>query len=136
MHLYAETLLERGRQRIELPTTNPKLLAFLVEAKRREHVRGRVVSEMNLLRIGHVEILTVPGELLPELSFEIQARMTGWPRMIVGIANDELGYIIPSWDFRASPSMEMKGWDYEETMSLGPAAGLVIRDGAMRLLGE
>ena len=128
--------LELIRHRVELPATNPKLLQFLVETKRREQVRGRVVSELNLIRIGHVEIVTIPGELLPELSFEIQAKMTGWPRMIVGIANDELGYIIPAWDFRASTTMTMEGWDYEETMSLGPATGLIIRNSALRLLEE
>jgi hypothetical protein len=122
------------RQRLELPVTNPRFLAFASRMKSREVIRGRLASEINLLKIGPAEVLTIPGELLPELSFEIQARMTGWPRMIVGLANDELGYIIPAYDFRASESPTMEGWTYEETMSLGPATGPVIVESAVRLL--
>ena len=52
--------------------------------------------------------------------------MKGYPRMIVGLCNDELGYMIPAEDFRKGA--------YEESMSLGPAAGPVIRRRALELL--
>lgn len=60
--------------------------------------------------------------------------MTGRQRLIVGLANDELGYIIPGYDFRASGG-PMTEWAYEETMSIGPAAGPMIRHAAIELLG-
>ncbi len=47
------------------------------------------------------------------MSFEIQEQMDGFPRILVGLANDQLGYIIPEYDFRDD--------SYEETMSQGPA---------------
>ena len=53
--------------------------------------------------------------------------MKGYPRMIVGLANDELGYMIPPCDFRAGA--------YEESMSLGPAVGPVVVRQALSLLG-
>jgi hypothetical protein len=73
-------------------------------------------------------MLTIPGELLPELSFEILERMTGYPRMIVGLANDELGYIIPGYDFRAG--------FYEESMSVGAAMGPMVLESSLRLIEE
>ena len=95
---------------------------------RRPTSRGRVVTEMSLITLGECQMLTLPGELLPEVSFEILERMTGFPRMLIGLANDELGYIIPPDDFRDD--------EYEETMSVGPAAAPVVKDTALRLLGE
>ena len=42
--------------------------------------RGRVVTEMALINLGEAQIVTIPGELLPEISFEIQEKMNGFPR--------------------------------------------------------
>jgi len=116
------------RYRVEIPVSNPKLVAFEMASGRGTSYRGRKVSEMFHIRVGTAEMVTVPGELLPEISFEILERMTGYPRMIVGLANDEIGYIIPAYDFRAGA--------YEESMSVGPAAGLVILRQALRMVGE
>ena len=95
-------------------------------AGRKRSYRGRLPTEIFLVRLGGAELLSVPGELLPELSFEILARMRGSPALIVGLANDEIGYIIPAYDFRTG--------EYEESMSLGPAAGPIIVEQAWRML--
>lgn len=110
---------------VEIPLTNPRFKT-LVDSGRAEIYRGRLRTEMTYIRLGEAQILTVPGELLPEVSFEILEKMKGFPRMIVGLANDEIGYIIPAEDFRDD--------EYEETMSLGPAAAPLIKDTAFRLL--
>jgi hypothetical protein len=92
--------------------------------------RGRAVTDMALVTLGEAQLVTIPGELLPEVSFEIQEHMPGFPRILVGLANDELGYIIPEYDFElASPLPyinEAEGDHYEETNSIGPhIAGIV-----------
>jgi hypothetical protein len=111
-------------RRVELPVTNARLREMVKD--RRPTSRGRVVTEMALFRLGEAEILTLPGEVLPEVSFEILERMHGFPRVLVGLANDQLGYIIPPYDFRDD--------EYEESMSVGPATAPVILDTAWRLL--
>lgn len=116
------------RHRVEIPVSNPKLIAFELSTGRKASYQGRHITEMYYVRLGSAELLTVPGELLPEVSFEILERMHGYPRMIVGLANDEIGYIIPPYDFRAS--------EYEESMSLGPAAAPVVLRHALRLLED
>ncbi len=122
-----ERTLAIRRQRIEIPVTNPRMRLFMkMHEKRRPTYRGRIVSELFHLRLGSAEMVTIPGELLPELSFEILERMKGSPRMIVGLANDQLGYLIPGYDFREGA--------YEESMSLGPAAGPMVVRAALRLV--
>jgi hypothetical protein len=80
---------------------------------------------MNLLWIGDAQFITVPGELLPEIGFEIEAKMTGRVRAIVGLANGELGYLVPSYDFRAG--------GYEERTGPGAAGGEITRSVGLEL---
>ena len=110
---------------IEIPMVNPEFRA-LYDAGLRELNRGRVKTDMLYVRLGEAQFVTLPGELLPEVSFEILERMKGFPRMLVGLGNDQLGYMIPPYDFR-------EGF-YEESMSQGPSTALIVRDTAIRLV--
>ena len=116
---------ETATMRVEIPMTNRKFKP-LYKVMGRPLVRGRVVTHMKLIRLGECEMVTLPGELLPEVGFEILEHMQGFPHMLIGLANDELGYIVPAYDFRDD--------EYEESMSQGPAAAPVVRDTAIRLL--
>jgi hypothetical protein len=119
--------LSFDRRRLEIPVTNARFNLFQkISGNRRPWKQGRVVTELFVFRLCDVTMLTVPGEVLPELSFEILEHMGGCVPMIVGLANDELGYIIPAYDFRADA--------YEESMSVGPAAGPLVKECALRLL--
>jgi hypothetical protein len=59
--------------------------------------------------------------------------------MVVGLANDELGYFVPVYDFKASPHKLMlprlPGHHYEETNSIGPSVAAIV-DGAVKRLVE
>lgn len=113
------------RRRLEIPMVNPNFKP-LFESGLRKLNRGRVVTDMIYVKLGETQIITLPGELLPEVSFEILEQMDGFPRMLVGLGNDQLGYMIPPYDFRDDY--------YEETMSQGPSAGLQVRDTALMML--
>ncbi|MDE2141693.1 MAG: hypothetical protein KGJ84_04705 [Elusimicrobia bacterium] len=60
--------------------------------------------------------------------------------MLVGLANDELGYVMPTYDFKVSPTKSMlprlPGNHYEETNSIGPSATKILVGAAARLLQE
>lgn len=113
--------------RLELPLSNPRFEP-LMEGTMREMSEGRVVTDMTYVQLGEIQIVTLPGEVLPEVSYEILEAMEGFPRILVGLANDQLGYIIPAYDFR-------KGV-YEESMSVGPATAYSVRDMALRMVRE
>jgi hypothetical protein len=61
----------------------------------------------------------------------------GW---IVGLANDELGYIIPEYDFKATPTRSMtpkpEGTHYEETNSTGKRVAPILLKAYGELLGR
>ncbi len=83
---------------------------------------GYVATEVSLIRIGGLWLATVPGELLPKLGLQLKAWMkeagaqaTG----VIGLANDELGYILPVEDFKYPWNPFKPGKHYEETNSIG-----------------
>lgn len=130
-----------------------------------------IETEMALIELGPIQMLTVPGELLPELAIGgydgshvgapgaslvkpdnpnppqldeappgpyLEDRMGGTYRWIVGLGNDELGYIIPEYDFQLADKMpwlnEAEGDHYEETNSLGPDMARLVDEFADLLI--
>jgi hypothetical protein len=101
-----------------------------------------VRSEIAWLRFGDLEVAAIPGEIYPELVLgkvqdpadpgadfpdapvepAVYEQMRGRHRMLVGLANDELGYIIPKrqWDEKPPYCYGRKQSQYGEVNSLGP----------------
>jgi hypothetical protein len=99
-------------------------------------------TEIGYSRLGEVGIAAIPGEIYPELVLgkvpdpavagadfpdapiepSIYAQMPGPIRMLVGLANDEVGYIIPKrqWDVKPPFCYGLKKAQYGEENSLGP----------------
>jgi len=97
----------------EIPVTNKRFLSLAqLKTIKRTFQNGRVRTEIHLVRLGDLWMVTVPGEALPKLGLQIKALMRGAFNALIGLGNDELGYMIPEEDF--DPSR------YEESMSLGP----------------
>jgi hypothetical protein len=72
----------------------------------------------------------------PYLRDELRAKYG----LIVGLANDEIGYIVPTYDFEVNSDMIMlphpRGDHYEETNSIGPSATGIIMRAYDDLLGK
>src|SRR5262249_25938642 len=51
---------------VEIPMTNPKFKP-MYDAGRQKLYRGRVRTDMTYVRLGEAQIVTIPGELLPEV---------------------------------------------------------------------
>ena len=59
--------------------------------------------------------------------------------MLGGLVNDELGYLVPEYDFKVRTSKSMLPrlpGHYEETNSIGPSATRILTSAAARLLQE
>jgi len=144
-----------AEQRVRIPVTNPnfKLAAQANLFKGRKPFAAGGTSEtvVGYLRLSNgkqpvLEIACIPGELYPELSVggvekypeadfpqaaiepAVKQQMTAPYRMLFGLANDEIGYIIPKveWDEKA-PYLKgaTKRW-YGEVNSVGPEAAPLI----------
>jgi len=117
---------------------------------------GRAKTEANLVRIGDVLVLTVPGELyseivqggveaLPGRDFEVKplespslrSLMAARQNLVVGLANDEIGYIIPKSQWDAEAPFVYNGKDqYGEENSPGPDVAFAWYSVAKELLNR
>jgi hypothetical protein len=99
--------------------------------------KGYITTEVNLIKIGDLWFATVPGEMLPKLGLQLKAWMkeagadvTG----IIGLANDELGYILPVEDFKYPWNPFKPGKHYEETNSIGKDIAPKVMDALQVLI--
>jgi hypothetical protein len=118
---------------------------------------GKVKTEVDALRVGDLEILTLPGEVYPEIGeggveapeggdFGIQpietpglrTLMKGKVNMIVGLANDELGYILPKsqWDTKPPFAYGRDKDQYGEENSFGPEVAPTMYKTASEVLKD
>ena len=99
--------------------------------------RGRVHSDISLIRIGGLWLACVPGELFPKLGWQLKAWMLAAGAAqagVIGLANDELGYIVPSEDFVYPWNPFNPGNHYEETNSIGKAITPAVMEGLHQLI--
>ena len=88
---------------------------------------GAQVNEMSLLEIGPAQFLTIPGEPHPEVVFKLDDMMGGRYNFVLGMAQDEIGYVVPGELFNPS--------GIQELLSTGRDNELVVLSAAQRLLG-
>lgn len=89
-------------------------------------VSPEISTQAGLLVIGSAALVHVPGELLPALGLQIKQSLHdhGYPISgVIGLANDELGYILPEEAYQYPDDPFHPEEHYEETMSVGPQAG-------------
>ena len=99
--------------------------------------KGHITSEVNLIKIGGLWLATVPGEMLPKLGLSLRAQLLEAGASvagIVGLANDELGYILPTEDFKYPWNPFKPGGHYEETNSIGKGIATSVMEGIQSLL--
>jgi hypothetical protein len=107
-----------------------------------------IKTEIGYLKLGEIDVALIPGEIYPELVLSkvqdpvdpgadfpdapkepgIYEQMNGKHKMIVGLANDELGYFIPKrqWDEKPPFCYGLKKAQYGEQNSVGPEAAPII----------
>jgi hypothetical protein len=104
---------------LDIPVANENFLALKKAGViSREFHDGNIRTEIHLVRFGDMEMVTLPGEALPKVGLAIKDMMRAKYKVLVGLGNDELGYIIPEEDFDPTK--------YEESMSVGPKTASLI----------
>lgn len=116
-------------------------------------LRSAVPTEIAFTRLGEVGMLCIPGELYPEIviggvespsgadyggevceSPPLIELMPTKFSLVIGLANDELGYFIPKTQWDARPPYSYGECHYGEAMSLGPNAACSLYRGFVRLM--
>ncbi|MBX3440932.1 MAG: hypothetical protein KF774_00900 [Planctomyces sp.] len=90
-----------------------------------------ITTRVTLLNIGDCQILTIPGEALPNIGCYLKRKMRGRHNLLFGLTNDAFGYIMTKVDFQSFPR-----YDYVSRTSLGEMTGEILIEAALDMVAE
>lgn len=88
-------------------------------------------ARINLINLGDAQILTIPGEALPNIGFYLKRKMRGRHNMLFGLTNEAFGYILTKVDFNSFPRYE-----YISRTSLGEMTGEILIEKSLELVNK
>src|SRR5665647_77078 len=90
-----------------------------------------VSTRINLLNIGKVQVLTIPGEALPNIGFYMKRKMKTDQPFLFGLTNDAFGYMLTREDFDS-----FERYKYVSRTSLGEMTGSIYEEEAIKFINE
>ena len=107
-------------KKITFPIDSDVLRYILAHSpiKMKNAVGDSISTQVNFLKIGTAEVLTIPGEALPNIGFYLKRNMDTDHSFLFGLTNDAFGYILTKVDFNS-----FKRYDYVSRTSLGEMTG-------------
>ncbi|ULQ51506.1 hypothetical protein [Flavihumibacter fluvii] len=89
------------------------------------------VTQINLLNIGTAQVLTIPGEALPNIGYYVKRNMHTKQPFLFGLTNDAFGYMLTQVDFQS-----FERYNYISRTSLGEMTGEIYIQEALKLIKE
>ena len=108
---------------VTLPVQSPEMWA-VVSTSPLQYPHGKdhtIQTRVNLVNLGDAQILTIPGEALPNIGFYVKRKMRGAHNLLFGLTNDAFGYILTRVDFSSFPR-----YYYVSRTSLGEMTGEIL----------
>jgi hypothetical protein len=90
-----------------------------------------VTTRLNLLNIGRAQVVTIPGEALPNIGFYVKRKMKSDQPFLFGLTNDAFGYMLTREDFGS-----FERYSYVSRTSLGEMTGSIFEEEAIKLINE
>lgn len=87
-----------------------------------------ITTRMNVVNVGNAQIMTIPGEALPNIGYYLKRKMHGEHNMIFGLTNDAFGYIMTRVDFDS-----FDRYKYISETSLGEMTGEILIEEGLAL---
>src|SRR5262245_17097313 len=116
---------------VRFPVESPMMQAILIGSplKYSFNADKSIQARLNLVNLGNSQILTIPGEALPNIGFYLKRKMRGENNLLFGLTNDAFGYILTRVDFQSFPR-----YDYVSRTSLGEMTGEILIENALLLI--
>jgi hypothetical protein len=91
--------------------------------------KGRVSTRVNVVNLGDAQMLTIPGEALPNIGYYLKRKMHGRHNLLFGLTNDAFGYILTKVDWNS-----FDRYAYITRTSLGEMTGEIFMTEALKLV--
>jgi hypothetical protein len=90
-----------------------------------------ITTQLNVINLGNAQILTIPGEALPNIGYYLKRKMHGENNLLFGLTNDAFGYILTKEDFDS-----FKRYAYVSRTSLGERTGDILVTEALKFIDD
>lgn len=119
---------------LTLPVDSP-LMRQLIQILPKDSNKGGdenfVSTQLNLINIGDAQIVTIPGEALPNIGYYLKRKMRGEHNLLFGLTNDAFGYILTPEDFNS-----FHRYEYVSRTSLGERTAPILEEAVLELVKE
>jgi hypothetical protein len=118
---------------VRFPVESPRMWDVLVGSplKYPHNSDHSINARINLVNLGDAQILTIPGEALPNIGFYLKRKMHGKHNLLFGLTNEAFGYILTKVDFQSFPR-----YDYVSRTSLGEMTGEILIDKSLEFIAK
>jgi hypothetical protein len=118
---------------VKFPVESPIMWAVVVGSplKYPHNDDHTVTSRINVVNLGDAQILTIPGEALPNIGYYLKRKMNGKHNLLFGLTNDAFGYILTKVDFNS-----FKRYQYVSQTSLGEMTGEILIEKGLELVDK
>ncbi|MFM7316273.1 MAG: hypothetical protein ACKO5E_04950, partial [bacterium] len=118
---------------VKFPVESPVMWAVITMSplKYPHNADQSINARVNLVNIGDAQILTIPGEALPNIGFYLKRKMKGRHNLLFGLTNEAFGYILTKVDFKSFPR-----YDYVSRTSLGEMTGEILIEKSLEFVNK
>ena len=119
-------------RQLSLPVDSPLMRALMKQLPNGQAGEVKsVTTQFNVVNVGNAQILTIPGEALPNIGYYLKRKMHGQNNLLFGLTNDAFGYILTKEDFGS-----FKRYEYVSRTSLGERTGEVLVEEALKFIND
>jgi hypothetical protein len=90
---------------------------------------GTADAQMNVINLADAQILTIPGEALPNIGFYLKRNMNGKQNLLFGLTNDAFGYMLARVDWKS-----FERYDYISRTCLGENTGEILMEEGIKFV--
>jgi len=116
---------------VEFPVDNQMLLAVVKLSPLGFQLtsEGRVATQVNVVNLGNAQMLTIPGEALPNIGYYLKRKMRGEHNLLFGLTNDAFGYILAKVDWNS-----FERYNYITRTCLGEMTGEIFMEKTLQFV--
>ena len=128
-----EPVVKNLARRVEFPVESAMMRAIVAGSPLKYPYTDdfRITVQVNLLTIGKAQVLTIPGEALPNIGFYLKRKMKGDHNFLFGLTNDAFGYILTKVDYES-----FERYSYVSRTSLGEMTGEILMENALQMIEQ
>ncbi|MDP8244782.1 MAG: hypothetical protein P9L94_11915 [Candidatus Hinthialibacter antarcticus] len=90
-----------------------------------------ISTQVNVINLGNAQILTIPGEALPNIGYYLKRKMHGEHNFLFGLTNDAFGYILTKEDYDS-----FERYAYITRTSLGEKTGEILINESLKFVDQ